>query len=88
MKKVDVDIFHETSNLAVIRMPGRQFPGILIQGDSLFAIYTLVSKLRNLLSESELFELATEIEAPLIERLKIYEDALEAHGMSLPYEKI
>lgn len=88
MKSVEVDLFHEVSNLAVIRMPGRRFPGILIQGDSLFAIYALVSKLRHLLSESEELELASEIESAVLERLKVYEEALKAHGMDLPYEKM
>ena len=33
-----VDIYAEESNFAVIRVPSRQYPGVLIQGDSLKGI--------------------------------------------------
>ena len=38
MKKVQLDVLSDALNLCVIRMPDRQYPGILIQGDALLAI--------------------------------------------------
>lgn len=35
MKRIEADILTDGGNDAVVRMPGRRFPGVLIQGDSL-----------------------------------------------------
>lgn len=37
-REANVEIFAEESNFAVIRVPSRQYPGVLIQGDSLTGI--------------------------------------------------
>jgi hypothetical protein len=33
-----VEIYSDTTNAAVMRHPGRHFPGLLIQGDSLYGL--------------------------------------------------
>jgi hypothetical protein len=38
MHTVTVEIFSDTPNRMVVRHPGRKFPGILVQGDSLHAL--------------------------------------------------
>lgn len=38
MKRVEVEIYSDASNLAVMRHPGRRLPGSLIQGDSLLIL--------------------------------------------------
>jgi predicted RNase H-like HicB family nuclease len=35
METKPVEIFSEASNFAIVRVPGRQFPGCVVQGDSL-----------------------------------------------------
>jgi hypothetical protein len=38
MKEETLEVFTNESNFAVIRLPQRKYPGVLIQGDSLEAI--------------------------------------------------
>lgn len=38
MHTADVEIYSDQTNAAVLRHPGRRFPGVLIQGDSLYAL--------------------------------------------------
>jgi hypothetical protein len=38
MKKATLEIYHEGSNFVVLKAPGRAYPGVLIQGDSLTGI--------------------------------------------------
>ncbi|WUT05150.1 hypothetical protein OG802_18845 [Streptomyces sp. NBC_00704] len=33
MKRIEAELFTDGGNDAVVRMPGRQFPGVLVQGD-------------------------------------------------------
>jgi hypothetical protein len=35
MMKVELEVYSDASNQAVIRPPGRKFPGSVVQGDSL-----------------------------------------------------
>ena len=35
MKKLEVDVLSEATNAAVVRMPDRRFPGLVVQGDKL-----------------------------------------------------
>lgn len=37
-KPMTLDVFSEKTNAAVARMPGRQFPGVVMQGDTLSVI--------------------------------------------------
>jgi hypothetical protein len=47
MERVEVELFTDGSNNAVIRMPGRNFSGVLTQGDSLSVIRSDVADIRD-----------------------------------------
>jgi hypothetical protein len=38
MRTETVEIYSDQTNAAVLRHPGRRFPGVLVQGDSLYAL--------------------------------------------------
>lgn len=87
MKKANVEIYSDATNMAVMRHPDRRFPGILIQGDTLFGI---VQELREVLSEKgKLSEDAARGLEDLYEHLsgmlKQYSAVLDEHGMDLPF---
>ena len=48
MKLSEVEIYSDATNMAVMRHPSRNFPGVLIQGDSL---HRLLSELAVVLAE-------------------------------------
>src|SRR5262245_54352577 len=79
------------TNSAVMRHPGRRFPGILIQGDTLysmcFAADVACKAARGALSEGEytgLNELRNHLWACLIH----YKTVLTEHGIELPFNEI
>ncbi len=83
-----IEVFSEASNFGIVRMPGRRFPGCVIQGDSLSI---LLSQAAVILRESKtiknkyLAEAAQELFDSLSNRLDHYEAVLKEHGMELPY---
>lgn len=85
-----LDVFSEASNHAVVRMPGRRFPGSVIQGDTLSNLLQLAGVI---LREAEgagrpaLTEAAEELYDALRRHLDHYESALNEHGMALPYSR-
>jgi hypothetical protein len=83
-------VLSEDPNYAIVRLPGRSFPGCVIQGDSL-AI--LVNDARVLLEHARSFgalesiEIAEDVFDSLSNRLDHYEHVLKAHDLGLPYVK-
>jgi len=87
MKTKEIQVYSEESNLAVVRMPGRRFPGSVIQGDSLSILYGLAVSLyqRALkIGDDELMDEAEELKDLLEERIRHYETVLQRHDMELP----
>ena len=47
MEHVEVELFTDGGNNAVVRMPGRRSPGVVVQGDSLSVIRGAVADIRD-----------------------------------------
>jgi hypothetical protein len=88
MDCVELEVFSTETNAAIVRMPGRRFPGMVIQGDSLAILQQRASGIAALLSRGNLDEAHSEAAAlasSLDECLLTYERVLADHGMDLPY---
>lgn len=88
MRTEPVEIYADTTNAAVLRHPGRKFPGVLIQGDTLYSICQtldwLSSRARGKLDAySELNELRNRLWLFLVG----YKSTLEEHGIPLPFSE-
>lgn len=76
------------ANGAVVQLPERKFPGIVIQGDSLSILVSNVSELRENIAKKDEAEIAASLdmlERHLKERLEFYESVLVRQGVPLPY---
>jgi hypothetical protein len=90
MKLVELEVFSDASNQAVIRPPGRRFPGSVVQGDSLSILCAeakeISERIRALeVKDEELLYLAQDHQEALLGRLLHYQQVLAEHGISLPY---
>lgn len=85
---VTVELLSDVINFVVLKTPGRKFPGMVIQGDSLAKLYRCAAEVCWLAKESGDQEIIGEAGAlcqELRERLAFYEKVLESHGIELPY---
>jgi hypothetical protein len=90
MELKQLEVFSEELNFAVVRMPGRRFPGCVIQGDSLSVLCGLARSIHNRLAsqgDDEASEDAAELLEKLTDRLEHYEQVLAKHGIHLPHAK-
>jgi uncharacterized protein DUF6959 len=90
MQKKELEVFSEASNVAIVRMPGRRFPGSVIQGDSLSHLRWLAEDLRNRLRDhpdEDLRDTAQELFELLEGRLRHYMAVLDAEGLPLPFTR-
>jgi uncharacterized protein DUF6959 len=83
-----VELLSKATNYAVVQLPGRKFPGVVVQGDSLHGIVQLLAKLRALAkahNDEELTEGLAELHDLLQESSKRYEAVCKERGITLPY---
>lgn len=86
--EIKADLLSQPLNYAVVQLPGRQFPGVVVQGDSLHEIVKDLGSMIQLLEAGKLEELAAEIESmrdQMSEALINYERVCIARGIELPY---
>jgi hypothetical protein len=88
MERVEAELFTPGGNNAVVRLPGRHFPGVLVQGDSLHILRTEVAEILEACERGDLTEArdtAGLLLSGLDEILAGYEAALSDHGIRRPY---
>ncbi len=90
MERIEVELFTDPGNDAVVRLPPRNFPGVLIQGDSLSIIRADVAAIVEACDQGEVGE-AREAAALLLsnldELLVHYTEALKAHDIPIPFHQ-
>ena len=90
MKKIEIEVLSEKTNCPVVQIPGRQFPGVVIQGDSLKNLLNLSEEIALLAkgaASEGLMETASELNELLAGYVSNYESTMQNCGKELPYPK-
>jgi hypothetical protein len=90
MERVEVDLHTGQHNFAVLRLPARRFPGVLVQGDSLYALRQQVAEIQSALRAGDLQqarEATDSLGGDLDELLGVYVDVLDAAAIGLPFSR-
>ncbi|MEU1528349.1 DUF6959 family protein [Streptomyces fagopyri] len=88
MERVEAELFTDGGNDAVVRLPGRRFPGVLVQGDIPRILSADVAELVEPCVAGDLKEArqaASLLQEELGAKLRCYTDALDAHGERRPF---
>lgn len=88
MRTEEIEVYSDASNSAIMRHPGRSFPGVLIQGDSLGSYASLLnSAIKELESgdSEEGLELVKEVQEILEGHLAHYAETLKGQNVDLPF---
>lgn len=86
MRTEEVEILSDQTNAAVMRHPGRHFPGVLVQGDSLSTLCHMADDVCRVLGRSSpAFEDANELRNALQAYLSHYKSVLAEHNLPLPF---
>jgi len=83
----DAKLLSEATNYAVVHLPGRAFPGVVFQGDSLNILISDLERVSNERDPSEREATLRFVIENLREAQARYETVLKAEGMSLPYQR-
>ena len=84
-----VELLSSAGNIGVVQLPGRRFPALVIQGDTLSIIVDQSRKLCALIpaEAAEAREEAEFLQRDLEKLQEHYEATLAAHGLQLPYSQ-
>jgi predicted RNase H-like HicB family nuclease len=81
-----VEIYSDATNAVVMRHPGRRFPGVLIQGDTLASLVMRLDSIRRSASASaEPADELANVHEHLKELLQHYKNVLVSHSIELPF---
>lgn len=88
MERIEVELFSPPGSNAIVRMLGRRFPGVLIQGDSLSNLRHELARIAEACTRGDLDE-AREWSESVLDHLDVllegYSSALRAHQIPLPF---
>ncbi len=92
MEVEPLEVYARDTNYAVIRPPGRTYPGCVIQGDSLRILCHLaISVARRVRDhapqDEEFLGDLEELVQSLVGQLLHYQGVLQQHGIELPYSQ-
>ncbi len=88
METLLVELLGGRGKFAVVKLPYRAYPGIVIQGDTLNALYQDIAKVVARLRDGGPADLAEDlswVEERLGEALAYYETVLQENEVDLPY---
>ena len=90
MHTESVEIYSDQTNAAVMRHPGREFPGVLVQGDTLHSLCVsadaVCAQARGAIGD-EGFEELNELRNWLWSLLVHYRTVLREHHIRLPFSE-
>lgn len=91
MEYMDLEVYSQSIDRGVVRMPSQNFPGLVLQGETLNSLLKLArstyEKSLNT-SDAELVDTSRELMETIQKLVSHYEATLNRHNIPLPYATI
>lgn len=91
MEYMELEVYSQSINRGVIKMPSQGFPGLLLQGETLSALLKLATSIHErsqATSDTGLIDSSLELKDNLQQLVAHYESTLGRHNIPLPYSTI
>jgi signal transduction histidine kinase len=88
--KSEVTLLSPPANFAVVQLPGRNYPGVVVQGDTLHSLVEELREMQHSLQAREYEDLKVALDSlrdRLEGALQGYEAVCEERRIDLPYSK-
>lgn len=89
--KEAVHLLSSPTNYAVVQLPGRQFPGVVVQGDTLHSIIAQLQNIRQHVEADKKIEALgelTDISEQLSMAISRYITTCESNKIELPFQQL
>ena len=91
MEYMELEVYSQSINRGVVKMPSQNFPGLLLQGEMLSSLLRLARSTyekSQQTSDTELIDAARELRDNLQQLVSHYEATLGRHNIPLPYSTV
>lgn len=91
MEYMELEVYSQSINRGIVKMPSQNFPGLLLQGETLSTLLSLARSAyekSQKTSDTELIEAARELRDNLQNLVAHYEATLRRHNIPLPYSTV
>ena len=88
---MELEVFSQSIDRGIVRMPSQSFPGIVLQGETLSSLLKLAKKTCEKLpnnTDPEIIETARELMERIQKLVSHYEATLGKHNIPLPYSTV
>ena len=88
---MELEVYSQSINRGVIKMPSQGFPGLLLQGETLSTLLILAKSIHEKAlgtSDTELIETSLELRDNLQKLVSHFESTLGKHNIPLPYSTV
>jgi hypothetical protein len=91
MEYMELEVYSQSINRGVVKMPSQNFPGLLLQGETLASLLklskTVHEKAQNT-ADAELIAASLEMQDTLQKLVSHFEATLNKHNIPLPYSTL
>src|SRR6187397_1834242 len=91
MEYMELEVYSQSIDRGVIRMPSQGFPGLLLQGEtlsSLLKLAKLTQEKSQTTGDMELIEASRELVETIQKLVSHFESTLNGHNIPLPYSTV
>lgn len=91
MEYMELEVYSQSINRGIVKMPSQSFPGLLLQGETLASLLKLAKKAHEKsqnTSDTELIEVSRDLMESLQKLVSHFESTLNRHDIPLPYSTV
>jgi hypothetical protein len=91
MEYMELEVYSQSINRGVVRMPSQSFPGLILQGETLVSLLQLAKttyEKSQSTTDTELIDAARELMESIQKLVSHYESTLHKHRIPLPYSTV
>ena len=91
MEYMELEVYSQSIDRGIVRMPSQSFPGLVLQGETLSSLLKLAKltyeKLPDI-ADTELIDTSRELVESIQKLVSHYEATLDKHKIPLPYSTV
>ncbi len=91
MQYMELEVYSQSIDRGIVRMPSQSFPGLILQGETLASLLKLgktsYERAQNT-NDSELIDVSRELMESIQKLVAHYESTLNKHNIPLPYSTV
>ena len=91
MEYMELEVYSQSINRGVVRMPSQSFPGLILQGETLVSLLKLARTVHEKSQDTtdvELINTSRELAESIEKLVSHYESTLNKHNIPLPYPTV